>query len=179
MQKIKSILSKTLLISTLSILMVQKVLAIEALAYEIKATYLFNFAKFIDWPVGKLEKDPISLCVMGKESVKISLEKLALGKFIKNRPLEVRQLDSINEIKSCHILFIGAAESKNLPEILRKIRFEKVLSVGDTSDFIEQGGQVQFFVKEDKIAFEVNLPALEQAGLKIDARVLNIAKVRR
>ncbi|MDD4975689.1 MAG: YfiR family protein [Bacteriovorax sp.] len=179
MQKIKSTLIKHFLISTLAILIVQMAWAVEALEHEIKATYLYNFAKFIDWPEGKLEKDPIYLCIMGKESLKSSLERLAMGKSIKNRPLHVRQLDSIDEIKSCHILFIGAAASKNLPEILRKLRFEKVLCVGDTPDFIEQGGQIQFFVNENKVGFEVNLPAVKQAGLKIDARVLNIAKVRR
>lgn len=153
--------------------------AVEALEYEIKATYLYNFAKFIDWPNGKFEKYPIYLCVMGQESMVSSLKKLTKDKVVKNRPLEIRQLNSLDEIRSCHILFIGAVATKNLPEILRKLRLEKILCVGDIPDFIEHGGQIQFFVKENKVGFEINLPAVELTGLKIDARVLNIAKVRR
>lgn len=179
MHKIKLSSFKCFLISILAILIVQKAWAVEALEYEIKATYLYNFAKFIEWPDGKFEKYPIYLCVMGQESMVSNLKKLAKDKFVKNRPLEIRQTNSLDEARSCHILFIGAVETKNLPEILRKLRLEKILSVGDIPDFIEHGGQIQFFVKENKVGFEINLPAVELTGLKIDARVLNIAKVRR
>lgn len=169
---------KYLLLCFFAVAAIQKVYAIEAHEYEIKATYLYNFAKFIDWAEEKTIT-PINLCVMGNEPLKNSLDKLAKDKFVKNRPLQVRGLNSYNEIKSCHIVFISEPESKKQAEVLKLISLEKILSVSDSSHFIDNGGQIQFFEEQDKLRFEINLASVNQAGLKIDARVLNIAKIRR
>lgn len=174
-----SSMSKYLLLCLFAVLAIQKVFAIEAQEYEIKATYIYNFAKFIDWPEEKTNITPIVLCVMGKEPLRSSLDKLAKDKFVKKRPLQVRGLNSFNDIKSCHVVFIGEVEGKKQIEILKKINLEKILSVSDSLNFLDNGGHIQFFEEENKLKFEISLASLNQAGLKIDARVLNIAKIRR
>lgn len=158
----------------------QRAFGVEASEYEIKATFLYNFAKFTNWPPDKLAAhDSFSICVIGKDPFQGSLKQLAKGKVIKDHELQIRSLSSFEDVKSCHVLFIAQSENKNISEILKKIQSSRILSVAESTDFLQQGGHIQFFVKEDKVGFEVNLPALEREGLKIDARVLNIAKVRR
>jgi hypothetical protein len=154
-------------------------LAGEAHESEIKATYIYNFAKFTEWAAGKTENDPINLCIMGKGSLNGNLEKLVVGKTVKNRPLLVRHISPSDEFNFCHILFITFPESDEVLNVIKKLGSKKILSVSDYSEFIELGGQIRFFVAESKVKIEINLPSLEKAGIKIDARVLNIAKIKK
>jgi hypothetical protein len=155
------------------------VYGVEALEHEIKATYLYNFAKFIDWPPGKSESEPVYLCVMDKDFLKKNLEVLTKDKSVKNRPLQVRLLDSPDEIKDCHVLYVGKDDIKKFPNIKQRLNSKSLLSVGEAPDFINYGGQIQFFVENNNVSFEIDLPGISKSGLKLDARVLNIAKVRR
>jgi len=164
------------------ILMGLSVLAwgVEALEHEIKATYLYNFAKFTEWPISKLPQGaPLVICILGDDPFKGSLANLVRGKSIESHPLEVRHLGPLETTSSCGILFVGAGQSKNFQKIQASLPSHSTLMVGEASDFLQNGGQIQFFIEASKVRFEINLAAVEKAGLKIDARVLNIAKIRK
>jgi hypothetical protein len=153
---------------------------VEALEHEIKATYLYNFAKFTDWPITKLPQGaPLVICILGDDPFKGSLANLIQGKSIESHPLEVRSLGPLETMSSCGIIFVSAAQTKNFQKIKASLPAHNTLMVGEASDFLENGGQIQFFVEASKVRFEISLAALEKAGLKIDARVLNIAKIRK
>lgn len=154
--------------------------AVEALEHEIKATFLYNFAKFTDWTEVKADTGKVlTICILGEDSFKANLESLIRGKTIKSRPVEVRQLKSLEPIQECRVLFVSGAENKNFLKNRKSLPAQNLLTVGEDSDFIAGGGQIQFFLEEDKVKFEIDLPAVEKSGMKIDARVLNIAKIRR
>lgn len=174
----KKLIQSVLFIIT-TVLTINSGFGVEALEHEIKATYLYNFAKFIDWPVGNFDKDPIYFCVMDKNSLKKSLELLTRGKSIKNRPLQVLFLASANEIKGCHVLYVSNEIIKKFPDIKKDLRLRDLLSVGEAPDFIDFGGQIQFYIENNNVSFEIDLSAIKRSGLKLDARVLNIAKVRK
>lgn len=153
--------------------------SIEAPEYQIKAVYLYNFCKFTEWPT--TTPQPLFVCVVGNDPFKGSFDRLVAGKSIKNRPLKVRHLENLRELDRCDVYYLSGTSAKSMvDETLRSALAKGALSIGDTPDFIEQGGQVRLYKESGKIIFDVNLAALEKAGLKIDARVLNLAKrVRR
>ena len=158
--------------------------AIEAPENEIKAAYLYNFGKFTEWPAipGNSQKNrPILLCIAGGDPFKGELDKIVTGKTAQGRPLEVRHLADASEIDSCDLLYVGEDAGRSLlTSVLKAAKEKRVLSVGDAVDFIEMGGSVRLFKDRGKVTFEVSLPAIQQAGLKMDARVLNLAaRIRR
>lgn len=162
-----------------SILFINSGYGVEAHEHEIKATYLFNFAKFIDWPAGKSADAPIYICVLDKHSLQKNLEVLTKDKSIKDRPLRVKLILILDEIKECHVLYVSNDDIKKFSEIKDSLSSKALLSVGEAPDFIKHGGQIQFYVEKDNVSFEIDLPAIDRSGLKLDARVLNIARVRR
>ncbi len=158
--------------------------AIEASEYEIKAAYLYNFGKFTEWPSipgNPPNNRPIYLCVTGDDPFKGELDKIVTGKTVQGRPLEVRHLGGAFEIDSCDLLYVSEDAGRSvLTAALKAAKAKRVLCVGDAADFIEMGGSVRLFKDRGKVTFEVSLPAIQQAGLKMDARVLNLAaRIRR
>ncbi len=154
--------------------------ALEAQEHEIKATYLYNFAKFTNWPAQKLPTgDHLAICISGGDPFKGALANLVRGKSIENHPLEVRHLDSVERAGACNILYVPASEVQNFLKIRGSRPLQNTLTVGETRDFLDSGGQIQFYTEDNRVKFAIDLTAVERAGLKIDARVLNIARIRR
>jgi hypothetical protein len=158
--------------------------SVEAPENQIKAAYLYNFCKFTDWPsIGKTETAhevtpvPLYVCLLGDDPFMGDFDKLAEGKSIKNRPLKVRHPATLRELDPCDVLYLSKASEKNMiVEALRIALQKHALSVGDSSDFIDLGGQIRLLDDRGRIAFEVNLAALNREGLRVDARVLSLAK---
>jgi hypothetical protein len=155
--------------------------AVEAPESQIKATFLYNFAKFTEWSTEKLATGSkgLTICLLGEDPFRGSLDNLIKGKSVKSRPIEVRQIDSLEAAKECELLFVSQTETQNFVKNKQALRARPILTVGEAANFIDVGGQVQFFIEENKVRFEIDVAAVEKAGLKIDARVLNIAKIRR
>lgn len=144
----------------------------------VKAAYLYNFAKFTDWPPGSLD-NALIICVVGKNPFNDDLEKIVSGKTVAGHPIRVEYISSLDQQRRCQVLFVGQSESFNTSDVLKKYGKKSVLSVGEGSGFIDQGGLIQFFLKENNVRFEIHLSAVQEAGLKIDARVLRIATIRK
>ncbi len=149
----------------------------ELTEHEIKAAFLYNFAKFVDWPPEAFSSptDGIHLCVLGKHSVTTDLQQLSSGKMIGDRPVRAQSV-GVFHIKSCHMLFIGASGNVPAREALQAAREASVLTVGETAEFIEQGGMISFVVESNRIRFEVNLRATQEARLKLSSKLLSLAK---
>jgi len=163
--------------------------------YQIKAAFLYNFIKFVDWPKEKMpdNDDPIIIGIIGKSPFGKAFEPLKAKK-IKGRSVVVKRFKGFEELKKssekdktelgrkiealrkCHLLFICSSEKKNLSEIINSVKNHSVLTVGDTKGFLESGGVVNFIMEEKKIRFEINLTAARQAKLKIRSRLLRLAK---
>jgi hypothetical protein len=146
--------------------------------YQVKAAFLFHFAQFVDWPpeAFKDATSPLTYCTVGEDPFHGSLDGSLSGKTIEGRPARVVHFREAQEIQGCQILFLGAPEKKFITATLANLRATPVLTVGESENFVQQGGMIGFLLEGNKVRFEINIDAAERAKLKISARLLTLAK---
>ncbi len=148
--------------------------------HAIKAAFIEKLTHFIEWPDGAAANDPTTpfhLCVYGKTPVYRALEQLAAVSKIKNKPIRLNKVNNRKSLRGCDMLFISRSVTKNTPSILRLLRGQPILSVGDTPGYGEEGVIVNFLTDRDTVKFEINLKQARTAGFKISARVLKLARI--
>jgi hypothetical protein len=145
--------------------------------YQLKAAFLLNFAKFVEWPPAAFAEatSPMVLGILGENPFGDALEQTIRDKAINNRPLVVKEFRSAAEATNCHILFISASEKARLPGILAALRTASVLTVGETDRFTETGGMINFVRQGNKFRFQINEVPAKSAGLKISSKLLSLA----
>lgn len=148
--------------------------------YQVKAAFLINFPKYVDWPAKAFAttNSPIVIAVVGDTKVADEIQKIITNRIVNGRELALKRLASGDATSACHILFISAAEQKRSPSLLAK-RNEGVLTVGESNDFLERGGIINLARHDEKIALEVNLAAADQARIKVSSKLLSVATVVR
>lgn len=144
--------------------------------YDVKAAFLYNFTKFVEWPAAAFHDDrgAMRLCVLGDDPFGSSLGEIAEGD-VAGRRLTVWRFRAMKDPATCQILFVSRSETGRLPQILRSVRDAPVLTVGDTQGFLEQGGIVNFIREGSKVRFEISQESAERAGIKISSRLLRLA----
>jgi hypothetical protein len=144
--------------------------------YEVKAAYLYNFAKFVEWPAASFPRDstPLTICIVGKSPINEIIESLT-GKTIKNRRLVIRQYSKIEDLGECQILFINAAAKTSLTQLLTATSSRAILTVSDSKGFVSSGGTIEFVPAGDKIRFEINNQTALRGNLKISSHLLRLA----
>jgi hypothetical protein len=149
--------------------------------YQIKAAFLYNFAKFVEWPASALANgnSPMVICVLGKNPFGDELEKLVKGKSVNGHPLIVKRSPKLEEVQRCHLIFAGAGEEERLPEWFAALRDSSVLTVGESQQFGELGGMINFVLEGDKVRFEIDVETAGRAGLKINAQLQKLARAVR
>jgi hypothetical protein len=147
--------------------------------YQIKAAFLFNFAKFVEWPSGSVAAAPAQfrICVLGRDPFGEELRHIVTEKTVNGRKLEIDYMADPRGSRMCQILFIASSEKIRAPQILELLRGSAALTVGDTEGFARQGVMINFVLENDRVQFEVNRTAIEVAGLKISSRLLSVAKL--
>ena len=143
---------------------------------QVKAAYLFNFAKFVEWPASAFSGAgaPLVIGFIGKGPYLEAHDALA-GRMAKGRKVQVRQFTRPEEVGGCHILFIAASERRRLKEILRALPATGVLTVSDIGHFCNLGGMIALVSQGDRIQFEVHLGNAERAGLQLSSQMLKLA----
>jgi len=146
--------------------------------YQIKAAFLYNFAKFIEWPAAAFKdaQSPLTLCILGKDPFGDALDSLR-DKTIEGRKLVIRRVSKIEEADKCHILFVSASEKDTLSHILKATRSWNILTVGDTKGFAESGVMINLITTDDKVGFEINVDAAKHASLGISSKLLKLGKI--
>jgi hypothetical protein len=144
--------------------------------YQVKLAFLMNFAKYVDWPpVSFPESDtPITIGLYGEDKFGNML-KQAEGKAIAGRRIVIQRANANDTLGEFHILFISDSEAKNLREILSRIKVLPVLTVGETEQFLAEGGVINFVKKEGKVRLEINLAAARSGKLEISSKLLSVA----
>jgi hypothetical protein len=147
--------------------------------YNFKAVYLYNFLQFIEWPrqVFSNDSSPVVVGVLGNDLLSNLLEQTVKNETIKDHAVAVRRLSSLDEIKTCHVLFISRAEEGKVPEILTKIKGKPILTVSESEGFAQNGGAINFYVEDNKLRFEINLEAVKAANLVVSSKLLRLAKI--
>lgn len=143
--------------------------------YEVKAAYLYNFGKFVRWPESALSGAPPSICVLGKDPFGKTLDATVGGGSWEGRPISTRRITTVNEAAGCSILFISASESDRWAQILPVIEKQPILTVSDAPLFSRHGGMIEFVLSENRVRFEVDLQAAENAGLSLNSQLLKVA----
>jgi hypothetical protein len=144
----------------------------QPLEYQVEAAYLYNFVKFVDWPSGSLG-DAITICIAGNTPVAAAVEQIVRDEVIGGRRLAVRSIEAPQA--ACNVMFVprGVAAS----EFLRTARTAPVLTVGESPDFIAQGGIINFVRDAGMMRFEIDQEAARRARLQISSRLLRLARV--
>ena len=144
--------------------------------YQIKAAFIFNFAKFVEWPAAAFPKasSPIIVGVLGENPFHDTLEKTIKNKTVDEHPVVVREFRAATDATNCHILFISSSEKARLPQILKQLNGRSVLTVAEMPGFTEAGGMINFVPEGTKIRFQINNDAANGAGLKVSAKLLNL-----
>jgi len=145
--------------------------------YDVKAVWLLNFARFVDWPANAFSspKAPFVVGVMGRDPFGASLEKTFAGKVVKGRPFVLKQLSTEEDAAGCHMVFFPTSERRRPRDWIQKMRRAPVLTVGEAGDFLSDGGVIQFIQKDETIRFAINLDAASSARLKVSANLLKVA----
>jgi hypothetical protein len=147
--------------------------------YQVKALFLLNFAKYVDWPpVSFAETNtPIIIGLYGEDKCGEALKKAVEGRTVAGPRIIIQPVGKDDDLGKCHILFISVSDKKQLGEILDKIKALPVLTVGETDQFMEQGGVINFVKREGRIRLKINLDAARRAKLQISSKLLNVADV--
>ena len=151
--------------------------------YQVKAAFLYNFVKFVQWPDEKLadSNDVITIAVIGNHKFGNAFESVK-GKKVRDKKIIVTffprfdNTEDKNALKKCHLLFICPSEKHHLNDIIEIAGKANILTVADMNGFIDDGGIIQFIMQNKKVRFQINLSAAKRAKLKIRSQLLRLAK---
>lgn len=147
--------------------------------YQLKAVFLFNFAQFVEWPPSAFpnSQTPLVIGILGEDPFGPYLDETVRGETVKDRPLVVRRYQSVDEITTCHILFVSRREERRLKGVLDSLRGRSVLTVSDADHFATFGGMIRFVTDHHRIRFRVNLEAARAASLTLSSKLLRPAQI--
>lgn len=147
--------------------------------YEVKAAFLYNFTKFVDWPPKAFSdpQAPIVVGLFGSDPFSGSLKTIIDGRPVNGRPIQVKVVRSYDDVPGCHILFVGVQDERRVPDLLRTIANASVLTVGESNGFAEAGGVVNFVVDAGRVRLEINLRSADRAGLRLSSKMLSVARI--
>jgi len=151
----------------------------EVSEYQVKAAYVYNFAKFVDWPAQVFADAaaPFHMCVLNNRSFESTLQHMVLGKTIAGRSISVAGVQNGEQSRGCQILFIPSSQNKLGQRMVEDLQGQSVLTVGETKGFLEDGGIINFVWEDDRVQFQVNHRGASQAGLRVSSRLLSLARL--
>ena len=148
----------------------------EEVELHIKAAYLLNFARFVEWPqVAADASAAVIIGVLGHDSMTTALEATVRGKTIHGRPIRIKQFPALDQIDRCDILFVPRSEARKLRSMLADLSGRPILTVGDASGFLGDGGIIEFQLIDDTLRFSINIGSADRSGLKISSELLRVA----
>jgi YfiR/HmsC-like len=143
---------------------------------QVKAAYLFNFGKFVQWPIDHGPGgDSFELCVLGQDPFGPVLDATVAGESISTRKIAVVRISKVSEAAPCNVLYVSGSEGSRLAQIIEAARHSGTLTVSDIPHFVERGGIIGFVKQQDRIRFEVNRSAAEDSHLTLSSELLKLA----
>ena len=144
--------------------------------YQVKAAFIFNFAKFVEWPSDAFgEGGALVVGVIGDDPFGGALDRLN-GNTANGRALRIKRFRGGDDPRACQVLFISASEDRHLKKIMESIRGTNILTIGESTQFGQSGGMIRFVIQDNKVRFEINASAAGQAGLRISSKLLALSK---
>jgi len=154
--------------------------AIPAAAAEqdVKAAFLFQFTRFVEWPAGAFSSAdaPLLICVLGRNPLSSALQRISQGEMAYSHALVVTTPDRVEDLDECHIVFVGGADDATVGKALSRLSGKRILTVSDTADFARRGGVIGFVLADGKLRLQINRGSAETAQLRISAKLLRLAE---
>lgn len=149
--------------------------------YRIKAAFLYNFASFVTWPSDAFAErnSPLVIGVLGNDPFREALDEIVRNEKVGEHPIVVKRFNRIEDVKECHILFIGRSEASQMDECLTAVKDRPILTVSDTENFTDKSGMIQFTTEKEKIRLRINADAAQKVNLSISSRLLRLADIVR
>ena len=145
--------------------------------YQVKAAYLYNFGKFVQWPANATagNSNSFPICVLGQDPFGKALDSAIVGESINGKNVVARRIAKTEEAANCRVLFISSSESSGLGRILSALDDASLLTVSDMPDFAQRGGMIHLLLQDQRVRFEVNLDAATRVGLTLSSQLLKLA----
>jgi hypothetical protein len=150
--------------------------------YLIKAGFIYNFAKLVEWPTTAFAQpdSPIVIGILGNDPFGATLDRIVADKKIDGRGFAVKRVKwskDLRELKDCNILFVSSSEKDHVDSVVDGMKGLPILTIGDAPGFAKRGGIINFTLEDNKVRFEVNVEAAKHADLSISSRLLTLAKI--
>lgn len=144
--------------------------------YSVKAAFLLNFGKYVEWPEAALG-NALDICVLGRDPFGSTLDETVAGRTVGNRDVKARRVSDVSQAGGCNILFVSRDEQAHVDAVLANLAGSPVLLVGEQDRFARLGGMINFVEVDQKVRFEINEAAAKKAGLKISSQLLKLATI--
>jgi hypothetical protein len=150
----------------------------QALEYEVKAAFLYNFINFVTWPANSFTgpSDPLALCVYGPDPFGRILDRTIDGGTSGDRPLVIERIRDEGSIDHCDAVFVPVAAAGRASSVMRAASMKPILMIGESPDFLSKGGMINFVLESGRVRFDINAEAASARGLSISSRLLRVAR---
>jgi acyl dehydratase len=145
------------------------------LEYPVKATYLYKFGPFVEWPPRAFDAGRVNLCVVGSDPFGVVLDRATTGQLIGGRPISVRRLERVGPDSGCHILYVSGSSRQSVADALQAVQGASVLTVTDAASSGPARGIIHFVVQNNRVRFHIDDRAAARNGLGISSKLLNLA----
>jgi hypothetical protein len=147
--------------------------------YQIKAAFLLNFIRFVEWPAEafKTANDPLVVGIFGKDPFGGTLDQTISNKTVNGRLVVIRHVSDAVAARSCHVVFLAASETRRMSDVAGSTLGRGLLIIGESEGFAERGGMINFVVLDNHVRFQINPSAATRAGLTISSKLLQLAIV--
>jgi hypothetical protein len=147
--------------------------------YQLKAAFLFNFAKFVEWPAASFlgPQSPFVICILGPDPFGHAMDDALRGKMIGERGVAIERSKELADARHCQMVFVSSSEKSRVAEILDGLKGTSALVVGETEGFAAAGGMIQFVLEDNRVRFLINTDATDRAGLKVSSKLLSLARL--
>jgi hypothetical protein len=145
--------------------------------YQVKAAFLYNFAKFVEWPAESFVNPglPLTVCVLGEDPFGGALDEVVSGRNIDGRALAVRRISDPRQAAGCRILFVSSSERKRVLAVIAGLNEPGILTVGESDSATSEGMIINFTLEGGRVRFAINAGAAEREKLRVSSRLLSLA----
>ena len=149
----------------------------KTLEYRIKAAFLYNFARFVEWPQEDAWNErKLVIGVLGKDPFGPILDETVRGKKTRGRPLEIKRLSHADDMASCDLVFVSSSERWRIETLLTALHGAQVLTVSETPNFLDKGGMINFVIENERVRIDLNLSTTRAAGLSVSSQLIRVAR---
>jgi hypothetical protein len=166
-------LSALLVLST-GLLQMQSAMALEPTEADVKAAFIYNFTKFVEWPAEV--SGQLTICLLGEPDPLLTTLMSLEGKQSQGRNIHVRNIDRETSLDGCRVIVVGTSETSRTATILGSAQGQTALTVSEIEHFADSGGMIGLVVDGAKVQFEINVPATQHANLRPSAQLLKLAR---